>query len=998
MGFYRQTPPEYRALVVENEREFRNDLVYTVESMDIGISVVAEASDFEDAVSALETEDIDLLITDINLTDEPRFVVGDDDGTSLARIAHERYDIPAIFLTAFAEYDPAVVAKATESEPIGFIQKHGGSVGIQIQQLIRLALRRMELVRREREGRLQLEAVFQRIGEALIFIDSDGYIIDFNEGACELLAYNPDAFIDQHWEDAIRIDTEDPKQNAGLKRLIDQCENARLPSIALQTQTGGSVLCSLQLLSVEHRREPCMLLLLSELTSDAQAPTIEDVAVGASFLAIGLSCSRLQQEFDANLLRLAMLDLRASTIARCRPGDVVLRPQNAMLGVVMPNTDEGTAYVLARSLLEAVREDIRKRLPTVDLRAGLSFRASHKSENATVAGAIDALDRAQHGSQQSVLTATGSFTARDINAREPIDAETQTVRQTRLDLGFQFASRLLDIAPDRISGYESLIAEIDQCVFKNGLTLAYGLAAKSSDGNWDWREVRTLADVEGEGCEPAPFDLGVIRNEVLGHVGSELRSAVFINFEGYEFLLLPLWSDGEQVGLGFAARDLKVNGKATPISDGEQQLAQVISDHLGRLFAQAINFDASSSETSDGSGEYNLYSLASEMTEHSELELLLKLDSPIALVGEAGLARTDLMRQAVTTCALAAAESVAFYSGNEWRDNNRTSEFDSLLRSSAKRLFLMRDPHRMHPELQEQFAQAIRSRITGNLGAEQALPPMRFAVTLPKKPEAMVSARQLVPELASAFGAGIVQLEPLRRSNSQVQKWARRILQAESSAQGRSGIKFTTEAEAAILRHSWPGNLMELQDRVRSAVQRFRGPMINEVDLGLFQLKSVDTEVQSHSLGTGGIAEDAAARVKIAISEVLAVGVNLAEPPAVLEWLEHEVVNLTLNRFRRDRNPSVRSADFLKLSRNDLDSFVAKAGYSAASRHDAAFWQNTRLALTSWLEEYGGFEDRFEAILKPMLLDAVPEEYLGNHPQQMERMIRSTFQDVVRPC
>ncbi|MEO0435288.1 MAG: response regulator [Pseudomonadota bacterium] len=997
MGFYRQTPPEYRALVVENEREFRNDLVYTVESMDIGISVVAEASDFDDALSALETEDIDLLITDINLTDEPRFVVGEDDGTALASIAHERYDIPAIFLTAFAEYDPAVVAKATESEPIGFIQKHGGSVGIQIQQLIRLALRRMELVRREREGRLQLEAVFQRIGEALIFVDSDGYIIDFNEGACELLAYNPDALIDQHWEDAVSIDTTDPTQLASLKRLIEQCENARLPSIALRTQTGGSVLCSLQLLSVEHRREPCILLLLSELSSDTQAPRIENVAVGASFLAIGLSCNRLQRDFDANLLRLAMLDLRANTIARCRPGDVVLRPQNATLGVVMPSTDEGTAFVLARTLLDTVHQDIQARLPTVDIRGGLSFRAAHKSENATVAGAIDALDRAQHGSRERVLTATGSFTPRDINAKDPIDTETQTIRQTRLDVGFQFASQLLDIAPDRISGYESLIEEIDQCAFKSGMTLAYGLAARSPEGILDWHEVRTRADYLGEAEEPVLFDSGVVRNEVLGHVGNELKSPVFINFEGYEFFLLPLWSDGEQVGLGFAARDLKLTGKATPISDGERQLAQVISDHLGRLFVQAISFDASSSEAIEGPGEYNLYSLASEMTEQSELELLLKLDSPIALVGEAGLARTDLMRQAVSTCALDSAVSVAFYSGNEWRDSNRKDEFDSLLRSSVNKLLLMRDPHRMHPELQQQFARAIRSRVTGILGSEQALLPMRFAVTLPKKPEAMVNARQLVPELASAFGAGVVQLEPLRLSSTMVLKWARRVLQAESAAQGRTGIRFTSEAEIAIQRHSWPGNLMELQDRVRSAVDRFRGPMINEVDLGLFQLKSVETQAQSHPLEAAGLAEDAATRVKIAISEVLAVGVNLSEPPAVLEWLEHEVVNLTLNRFSRDRNPSVRSADFLKLSRNDLDSFVAKAGYSAASRHDAAYWQNTRLALTSWLEEYGGFEDSFEDVLKPMLLEAVPTEYLSDHAQQLERMIRSTFQDVARP-
>src|ERR1700682_356566 len=101
-----------RILIVEDERITAEDLSDILTSL--GYSVVASVSSGADAVALAEETQPDLALMDVQIK-------GAMDGTETARILRERFNIPAIFLTAHA--DAGTVSRAKDSEPMGYIIK-----------------------------------------------------------------------------------------------------------------------------------------------------------------------------------------------------------------------------------------------------------------------------------------------------------------------------------------------------------------------------------------------------------------------------------------------------------------------------------------------------------------------------------------------------------------------------------------------------------------------------------------------------------------------------------------------------------------------------------------------------------------------------------------------------------------------------------------------------------------------------------------------------------
>jgi DNA-binding LytR/AlgR family response regulator len=104
--------PAMKILIVEDEYITAKTLSNFLESS--GYTVVACAMDVSEAISSLETEDIDCVILDINLNDEK-------DGVWLANKINEKYQIPYIYLTAYT--DKNTITRAIKSSPYGFLAK-----------------------------------------------------------------------------------------------------------------------------------------------------------------------------------------------------------------------------------------------------------------------------------------------------------------------------------------------------------------------------------------------------------------------------------------------------------------------------------------------------------------------------------------------------------------------------------------------------------------------------------------------------------------------------------------------------------------------------------------------------------------------------------------------------------------------------------------------------------------------------------------------------------
>lgn len=404
--------PEYQALVVENELDFRSELIYFIEALDVGISVVAEASSFGDAKALLDRGGIDLLVTDINLTDSPRFTVGDRDGLELAAYAKDTYNIPSIFLTAFADFDPAVFNIAAACEPVGFIQKNGDHIDLQTRDHITLAVRRLEGIRRERETARQLADIGELVGRAKLYIDDDGLIYDFDNEACELLERPADELRSLHWGDVISISPPPPEGSHPLQKAIDSDEQVYLPSIAINLPNDGLFLGSVLATSSEHLRRPCKLLLLRDLGQTTRDPENWELSEGNCLIFIGVSPALDENTLDLSLdARTVMLELQSGVLARFPSSVTVSILQPKTLAVILESTSEAVGHNLISTFVMEMEGMLAKRHSGLKLHAGVAGVKRHMSVRDMLYEALSALEDAQRDPTKRVHSATKKLRA-----------------------------------------------------------------------------------------------------------------------------------------------------------------------------------------------------------------------------------------------------------------------------------------------------------------------------------------------------------------------------------------------------------------------------------------------------------------------------------------------------------------------------------------------------------------------------------------------------------
>lgn len=99
-------------LVVEDEKIIAEDIKRTL--LSFGYDVVGVVSAGEIAVEIAEQEEPDLILMDVMLS-------GDLNGLDAADIIYKKYDIPVIFITAYANDE--ILSKAALSSPFGYLIK-----------------------------------------------------------------------------------------------------------------------------------------------------------------------------------------------------------------------------------------------------------------------------------------------------------------------------------------------------------------------------------------------------------------------------------------------------------------------------------------------------------------------------------------------------------------------------------------------------------------------------------------------------------------------------------------------------------------------------------------------------------------------------------------------------------------------------------------------------------------------------------------------------------
>jgi PAS domain S-box-containing protein len=163
-------------LIVEDEKIVAWDIKEALEKL--GHRVVEGVTTASEAILTASVVKPDLVLMDIHLQ-------GEMSGITAAEEIYRRYNIPVVYLTAYA--DEQTLAQATRTNPFGYLIKPFQSK--QLHTTIQIALQRHQLEQSVKEQQIWLSDTLTSIGDAAIATDRSGAVTFMNPMAEHLTGW-----------------------------------------------------------------------------------------------------------------------------------------------------------------------------------------------------------------------------------------------------------------------------------------------------------------------------------------------------------------------------------------------------------------------------------------------------------------------------------------------------------------------------------------------------------------------------------------------------------------------------------------------------------------------------------------------------------------------------------------------------------------------------------------------------------------------------------------
>jgi len=188
-----------RILIVEDDRVVARDIQQQL--VRIGHTVVGMTTRGEDAVALSEATRPSLVLMDIRLE-------GPGDGIEAAQKIRERYQIPVVYLTAYA--DDETLRRASVTEPFGYLLKPFEDS--QLRTAIEMALYKHGADRRLRESERRYAVTLSSIGDAVIATDDQAHITFMNPIAEALTGWSQAEAAGRPLAEVFRIVSEETRE------------------------------------------------------------------------------------------------------------------------------------------------------------------------------------------------------------------------------------------------------------------------------------------------------------------------------------------------------------------------------------------------------------------------------------------------------------------------------------------------------------------------------------------------------------------------------------------------------------------------------------------------------------------------------------------------------------------------------------------------------------------------------------------------------------------
>lgn len=165
-------------MIVEDERIIAEDIRMTVEALGFRVAGIVGAG--KDAIAFAGEQSVDLVMMDIHLQ-------GEMDGIDAAKTIFERYNIPVVFLTAYA--DPQTVERIRQTTAYGFAVKPVSHESIRGTLELAIDRHQMDVRLKEREEKLRhVNQVLRAIRNVNQLIVKETRVSDLLQGVCNNLA------------------------------------------------------------------------------------------------------------------------------------------------------------------------------------------------------------------------------------------------------------------------------------------------------------------------------------------------------------------------------------------------------------------------------------------------------------------------------------------------------------------------------------------------------------------------------------------------------------------------------------------------------------------------------------------------------------------------------------------------------------------------------------------------------------------------------------------
>ncbi len=156
-----------KVLIVEDERMIAEDIKFTLDQYNYAIAGIFNKG--EDAILKIPETKPDIILMDIMLE-------GDLNGIETGELILKKYNIPIIFLTAYA--DMATIESIKNSAPYGYILKPFEAK--ELYAAIEIALIKHKSEVKLKESKAQFESIFLGNPEPCVYLDNDFNVIDIN--------------------------------------------------------------------------------------------------------------------------------------------------------------------------------------------------------------------------------------------------------------------------------------------------------------------------------------------------------------------------------------------------------------------------------------------------------------------------------------------------------------------------------------------------------------------------------------------------------------------------------------------------------------------------------------------------------------------------------------------------------------------------------------------------------------------------------------------------